>query len=328
MAMNTTTKKNKTKTLGLIAVILLLILALMGMLLFFNERPSNEDVSSASDYHHIEYNGKKYDYNSSIVSILFMGIDSTDPEQMGQADAMQLVLLNREEESIQVIALSRDIMTDIHLFDVERNDLGWNKQHLGLAYAYGDSPKSGAMLTSQAVSKLLYDVPVVHFAAMDLSILPELQNVVGELQVTVPNDSLASVDPTWTKGSVVTLNADNVESFVRTRDTEQDFSNTDRMERQKAYIGAYVQKIKEMLTNDFDNTVQLLYNVCKDMTTNITLDDIQSFSSMLLSYSYDSNSDFYTLQGENKTGELHDEFEVDQEALQKLVVELFYEEEN
>lgn len=328
MAMNTTTKKNKTKTLGLIAVILLLILALMSMLLFFNERPSNEDVSSASDYHHIEYNGKKYDYNSSIVSILFMGIDSTGPEQMGQADAMQLVLLNREEESIQVIALSRDIMTDIHLFDVEHNDLGWDKQHLGLAYAYGDSPKNGAMLTSQAVSKLLYDVPVVHFAAMDLSILPELQNVVGELQVTVPNDSLVEVDPTWTKGSVVTLNADNVESFVRTRDTEQDFSNTDRMERQKAYIGAYVQKIKEMLTNDFDNTVQLLYNVCKDMTTNITLDDIQSFSSMLLSYSYDSNSDFYTLQGENKTGELHDEFEVDQEALQQLVVELFYEEEN
>ena len=61
MAMNTTTKKNKTKTLGLIAVILLLILALMSMLLFFNERPSNEDVSSATDYHHIEYNGKKYD---------------------------------------------------------------------------------------------------------------------------------------------------------------------------------------------------------------------------------------------------------------------------
>ena len=54
---------------------------------------------------------------------------------------------------------------------------------------------------------------------MDLSILPELQNVVGELQVTVPNDSLVEVDPTWTKGSVVTLNADNVESFVRTRDT-------------------------------------------------------------------------------------------------------------
>ena len=89
-----------------------------------------------------------------------------------------------------------------------------------------------------------------------------------------------------------------------------------------------MQKIKEMLTYDFDNTVQLLYNVCKDMTTNITLDGIQSFSSMLLSYSYDSNSDFYTLQGENKTGELHDEFEVDQEALQQLVVELFYEEEN
>lgn len=328
MAMNTTTKKNKTKTGILIGIILVLIVALVCMLFFFREETSNGDSSSTSDYHQIEYNGKNYEYNSSIISILFMGIDSTDHEQIGQADAMQLVLLNREEESIQVIALSRDIMTDIHLFDVEHNDLGWDKQHLGLAYAYGDSPKNGAMLTSQAVSKLLYDVPVVHFAAMDLSILPELQNVVGELQVTVPNDSLVEVDPTWTKGSIVTLNADNVESFVRTRDTEQDFSNTDRMERQKAYIGAYVQKIKEKLTNNFDDTVELLYNVCMDMTTNITLDDIQAFSSMLLSYSYESSSDFYTLQGEDKTGELHDEFEVNQEALQQLVVELFYEEEN
>ena len=325
--MNTTTKKNNTKTGILVGIIVVLVATLVCMLFFFKEETSNGDSSSTSDYHHIEYDGKNYEYNSSIISILFMGIDSTDPEQMGQADAMQLVLLNREEESIQVIALSRDIMTDIHLFDVERNDLGWDKQHLGLAYAYGDSPKSGAMLTSQAVSKLLYDVPVFHFAAMDLSVLPELQNVVGELQVTVPNDSLVSVDPTWTKGSVITLNSGNVEKFVRTRDTGQDFSNTDRMERQKAYIGAYVQKIKEMLTNNFDNTVQLLYNACVDMTTNITFEDIQAYSSMLLSYSYDSNSDFYTLQGEDKTGELHDEFEVDQEALQQLVVELFYKEE-
>lgn len=323
-----TTKKNKTKTGILIGILLVLVALLACMLFFFKEETGNEDTSSTSDYHQIEYNGKNYEYNSSITSILFMGIDSTNPEQMGQADAMQLVLLNREEESIQVIALSRDIMTDIHLFDVEHNDLGWDKQHLGLAYAYGDSPKNGALLTSQAVSKLLHDVPVVHFAAMDLSILPEFQNVVGDLQVTVPNDSLVKVDPTWTKGSVVMLNADNVEKFVRTRDTGQDFSNTDRMERQKAYIGAYVQKIKEMLTNDFDNTVQMLYNVCMNMTTNITLDDIQAFSSMLLSYSYDSNSDFYTLQGDDKTGELHDEFEVDQEALQQLIVELFYEEEN
>lgn len=325
--MNTTTKKNKAKTGILIGIIFVLVIALLCMLFFFREETSSGDSSSTSDYHQIEYNGKNYEYNSSIISILFMGIDSTNAEQMGQADAMQLVLLNREEKSIQVIALSRDIMTDIHLFDVEHNDLGWEKQHLGLAYAYGDSSKNGAMLTSQAVSKLLYDIPVVHFAAMDLSILPELQNVVGELQVTVPNDSLVEVDPTWTKGSVVTLNEDNVEKFVRTRDTEQDFSNTDRMERQKAYIGAYVQRIKEMLTNNFDNTIQLLYNVCMDTTTNITLDDIQTFSSMLLSYSYDSNSDFYTLKGEDKTGELHDEFEVDQEALQQLVVKLFYKEE-
>ena len=66
-------KKNKTKTLGLIAVILFLILALMSMLLFFNERPSNEDVSSASDYHHIEYNGKKYDQSSEFLEAYYGG---------------------------------------------------------------------------------------------------------------------------------------------------------------------------------------------------------------------------------------------------------------
>ena len=37
--------------------------------------------------------------------------------------------------------------------------------------------------------------------------------------------------------------------------------------------------------------------------------------------------DYWIVEGEREAGELHDEFYVDEEALQKKVIELFYEEQ-
>ena len=317
-------KKNVLFILG----ILCLIVSIICIFAVFKEKNPEISNGSTKDYHNISENGVNYTYDSSIVSILFMGIDSTDSDTMGQADSLQLYLLNREEKSIQVLSLSRDAMTDIRLFDVEHNDLGWDTQHLGLAYAYGSSPKNGASLTSQAVSRMLNDIPIVHFAAMDLSELKEVQNVVGSLEVQVPNDSLTDIHPDWTKGSTALIDADNVEDFVRTRDIKEDFSNSERMERQKAYLNAYVTKIRAMLKSDFDNTVSKLYSVSQHMTTNISLEDIQTFAQMLLEYSYNEEEDFYTLPGKDQTGKNHDEFEIDKEQLNQLILELFYKRED
>lgn len=325
--MNIMAKKKRNNLIFFLIVIILSVA--IGITFFFGRgKESNDKNSKEMDYHSMKFKGTTYEFDSSIVSILFMGVDSIDSESVGQADSLQLYLLNRKNQSIQVVALSRDIMTDIHMYDVQHNDLGWDKQHLGLAYAYGSSKKNGAMLTTQAVSKLLFDVPINHFVAMDLTKLPEVHDIVGTLDVIVPNDSLVDEFPEWNKGNTIILTRDNVEKFVRTRDIEKNYSNVERMERQKVYLNAFFAKVNEMLTQDFDGTVSKLYSVSKDLITNISLEDIQSFAKMLQTYSYDQNTDFYTLKGIDKTGANHDEFDVDEKALKEMVVSLFYRKES
>ncbi len=326
---NTTKRKKRKRNIFVILTIIPLLICIgVGIFLIVTkEKPNAHNDIEENDYHKIIYNDNEYKYNTSIISILLLGIDTTDDSKQGQADTIQLLLLNRETETIQVIALSRDIMTEIRMFDISRNDLGWNRQHLALAYSYGDTKATGCILMNQAVSRLLYNIPINYYGAIDLTMLSQIHNVVGELDVIVPNDSLVDIDESWQKGTTVTLTNTNVEKFLRKRDIAQKFSNNDRMERHEAYLTAYFEKIKEMLQNDFDKTLEKLYDASKSMTTNITLKDIQVFAEMALTYQFDPENDYYILEGENVSGAFHDEFEVDQDYLKSLVVELFYDKE-
>ena len=67
----------------------------------------------------------------------------------------------------------------------------------------------------------------------------------------------------------------------------------------------------------------MFYN---QLTTNVTLKEIDNYTDMILNYSIDEE-DYYSLPGENQKGKFHDEFIVDQDKLTELVLKLFYEEE-
>jgi hypothetical protein len=73
----------------------------------------------------------------------------------------------------------------------------------------------------------MMNIPIAHYGSMDL-------------------DSLAKVNG-MKKGDVVAITKDNVEEFVRTRDTDKDYSAQDRLARQQAYYEAFYVKIKSML---------------------------------------------------------------------------------
>lgn len=327
MHTNTTIRKKKKRNrLLIILVVAVLIISIGTTVSFINKRTFvsaiNEDID---DYHTIIYNNEKMIYNTSILSILFMGIDTKDSNNIqGQADFIQLVLLDRENKKIEIIPFSRDTMTEIKMFDISRNDLGWNEQHLNLAYSYGDTKKTGCMLTSQAISRLLGGIPIAYYGAADLNMLSNIQNIVGELELIIPNDSLESINPEWSEGSEITINSDNVEAYLRTRSIHEDFSNNRRMERQKVYLEAYFKKIKEMLNKNTDETVKIIYNNCKDMTTNISLSDIETFAQMILTYDFDIDTNYHLLKGENVVGTNHDEFYLDKTYFRELILKLFY----
>lgn len=319
-------KKNKKRNFIVLGIVIVLVACITIML--FQVKGEKKEVveTDQNSYRYIKVDGKDYRYRTNLKTILFLGIDTTDEtKNQGQSDAIDLAIFDRDQQKIKIISLSRDTMCKIRLFDSEDNDLGWDKQHLGLAYSYGKNRKHGGILAKDAVSKLLSDVPLVNYTAFDLNSLQELQDIIGDMPMVLDDDYI-DINPLWKKGKKIVINRDNVEEFVRSRNTSKDYSNKTRMQRQKLYIQTYINQLKTKLTNDYSITLQKMYDFYSKLTTNITLKEIDSYAEMILNYSIDNN-EYYTLPGEDQKGELHDEFIVDQKQLKQLVLQLFYEED-
>lgn len=281
-------------------------------------------LATEVDYHTLEEDGVCYRYNTSLVNFLFMGIDTSSDDTEGQADAIFLVSCDRSKESMEVISLSRDAMVPIRIFDAFGSDLGWERQHLGLAFSYGGSREQGCLLTAEAVSNLFHNIPIIYYAAADLSAMEAIQNLVGELTVTVPGTDLEYLGSEYKKGNTLVLDASNVETFLRSRDTGEAYSNTGRMERQRVYISAYLEKLKSMLGEDFSGMVEQLLHLAEQMVTNISLKEVEAFASMLLTYEF-SEEHYHMTEGENQSGKFHDEYILNKRALDELMLRTFYQ---
>ena len=287
-------------------------------------KTGTEAGSAERQYRKITVDGVDYTYNTDLITMLLLGIDAEDSNLVGQSDFISLLVFDRGEKRLQMIEVSRDSMVPIRIFDAVGNDLGWETQHLALAYPFGKTKEKGCLLAQEAVSKMFHGIPVIYYGAANLSALPAFQNLVGEITIQIPDDTLEYLDDDLNKGDSLTLTSENVEQFVRARDTEQEFSNTGRMKRQKLYMEAYLEKLKILLGEDFSGTVSRMKSVFSNTVTNIGLDEISSFAEMALKYEFDPETDFYTVQGTDQAGKYHDEFLVDEEALQQLVLQIFY----
>lgn len=275
------------------------------------------------DYHTLEIEGEEYRYNTSLVNFLFVGVDSESEEIQGQADTILLVSCDRSTETMEVLSFSRDSMIPIQVFDAAGKNLGWEKQHLGLAFSYGETPEQGCMLTADAVSRCMNSIPVIYYTASNISSITEFQDLVGTLTVTVPGDDLEYLGEEYKKGATLTLDASNVETFLRSRNTQESYSNSSRMERQRIYVNAYLTKLKELLHENFSQMVGQIENLSEQLVTNISLDEISAFAEMLMTYSF-TEENYHVVEGTDQSGTFHDEYIIDEAALQQLLLELFY----
>ena len=308
-----------------IAVVQLAVLTVAIVLwkIWPDEEKSQVESSNERAYRHIEVDGKQYDYNTNMLTLLCMGIDTTDDSE-GQSDVIDLMVLDRENEKMKILSFSRDSMVPIRIFDASGKSLGWEEQHLALASSYGSTQERGCLLTCEAVSKLIWDIPIVYYAGANLSAFEQFQDLVGSFTVQVPDDSLASLGEEYQKGNTVTITSENAELFVRSRDTDVDFSNTSRMQRQRVYIDGYVQSLRKQLQEDFNGTVTRATGLLSQVVTNISIDEVSDFAKMIMDYEFSAEEDYIVVEGSEKKGLFHDEYHIDETELQKLILETFY----
>lgn len=330
-------KKQKMLILGLAAAVAFVGLAATVVINKLKEQ-KNYHVTGANSvdvgagYRYTEYNGKKYQYNNRVTTLLYAGLDSFDELKQtatygdkARADSIMLIVLDEVSKKMSVVAINRDTMTEVHRFSRKGDDLGVYVTHLGYAYTNGDGGEASCENLKTAVSTLFNNLPIDGYMVSNQTSIVMINDLVGGVTVTVPNDDLAAKYPELTTGNVVTLDESNVRAYVQQRDTAVDFSNEGRIERQKSFVLSFMDEFGTMVKEDASSVWDSL-EACSDwMQTDITKNKYLSLADAFSNTNLTPDS-YYILEGEDQLGELHDEFYYDEDALQELIIKLFYRE--
>lgn len=276
----------------------------------------------------VSYNGKRYKYNEDMINILCMGIDqytedpAADAGEGGQADTIFLLALNTKDNTMTVTGISRDTMTAVKTYDHQGNYVGETTNHLGLAYAFGDGGKQSGELMREAVSKLMYDLPIHGYAAIRLDAIQKLNDSVGGVTVTLTEDMILG-GQSYQAGDSVLLEGAQAQSFVQNRDMDQEGSNNLRMERQKLYVLSFIDEAKKALKRHPALAADLYKGLTADMVTSIGLDEAVYLASLFTDISFGVD-DISMLAGETRQGAVYEEFYLDEDALLDTLFNTFY----
>lgn len=320
---------NKKKT-GIFLILGILLAVVVFVALGSMQEKEPEEVSTVEpadeeDADVITYNGKKYERNTDIRTILFLGVDrrqeteiNDTPGYNGQADTILLYVLNKEKKTASRLEISRDTMTDIALYDMAGEYLASERAQIAMQYAYGDSPKKSCLLMEEAVSNLLYGIPVRGYFSMTLDGIGPVVDALGGVTITVPED-YTYIEPEFQQGQEVTLDGRLAERYVRYRDTEVTGSNVPRMERQRQFMDAFMAQASEKMKVAGVGVLDSILDANSEyFATDLTADEMKEMTE------YQMDPEVIKVPGTVVAGEEHDEYVVDDEKLMEICINLFY----
>ncbi len=199
------------------------------------------------------YNGVHYKKNTAVKAWLILGVDNKgslqidrDISEIGLSDGIFLVAENTAKNSIHILQVPRDTMTEITMTDANSNPVGTKIDHLTAAWMYGDNHEKSGTYAVKAVSGVFGGLPIDGYMAGSIDIINELNDYVGGVEVTIEQDYLTAADPAFVQGETVKLQGNQAEKFVRYRDTKTDFTAMTRMDRQRQYAIAFEKAVIAM----------------------------------------------------------------------------------
>ena len=336
----------KKKNLPAIILLVLLVLVLTIVVLFaikgkaissstelghnIEETPQATEMWQEGGVKKNRTDGKYYKFNNKIHTYLIMGIDKEGPvadevvegtSNGGQSDAMFLLVTNSEDETMSVISINRNSMTDITRYGEGGLELGKIKAQICIQHGFGDGKKLSCSRTADAVSNLFYGIPIDGYLSINMGAIPIMNDAIGGTEVTVLNN-LSYPNVNLKKGETVNLMGMEAYYYLRGRDTSEFDSATDRLRRQEQYITSYFAKMKEIAGGSKSKVLEVYTSIEDYIVTNIDFVDLVS---ELMSYEYDK-SRMYTVPGETIKGEVFEEYHVDDDALYDMVFDVFYNE--
>ena len=270
----------------------------------------------------VTHGGKTYLQKEGLTTVLLLGIDDSktpDPHVIGdgyRSDALVVLILNDKTKTMQTLSISRDTITKVAMYDNKGDYITDGTMQINMQYAFGESPRRSAYLTKKVVSELLCGRRIDAHAAVTMSGIPTIGEILGGVTLTF-DDDYTYIDARYQKGVTLTLNGQELESILRYRDIEEQGSNEKRLARQEWLM----QEVFETLGSSGKTALAetIFDKAAEYINTDLDADTISKIST------YQMLPEGLKVPGQSKAGAQHDEFYVDEEALQELLLEIFYD---
>ena len=276
----------------------------------------------------IEVDGVTYRKRSGLTTVLVMGIDrdSTDEvrgfRSVGQADFLRLLVIDTRGETLTQIQIDRDTMTPITILGVLGDKAGVRNAQISLSHGFGDGGQQSCELTVEAVSNLLAGLRIDYYMALTMDGIVALNDMLGGVTVTLEQD-LSEVDPALTQGATVTLMGDQAEAFVRSRMQVGSGTNVERMGRQEQYVEEMIDLVSARIREDKKYAEEAFDALKTYLTTDMSRGRLVNLAWSAREY---AREPLVTIPGEHQVAlDGFMSFQVDQAALQELVLRVFYE---
>lgn len=274
----------------------------------------------------ITRDGVSYYPRQDITVVMVLGIDQNGPVQAsegyinsGAADMAALLIFDDADKSCTILQLNRDTMLEMPVLGVGGKNAGTYYGQLALSHTYGSGMADSCENTRRTISNFLYGIRIDYYLAMNMDAISILNDAVGGVTVNVTDD-FSHVDPTITKGQV-TLRGEQAIRFVRTRRDVGDQLNISRIDRQKEYIGSFLKKFRSRYHSDLEFAATTYDQVLPYIVTDCSLNTITSLMDRYGDYEI---REVVSPAGENVMGEEYYEFYADEDALDELILRLFY----
>lgn len=311
-----------------IAAVFFALLLVLSMILFAttlweqqNGGASGQGTELATER---TYNGETYTLKSNVETLLVLGLDTFDTEQLEsytnnqQADFLLLLVLDKTTGSCQAIHINRDSMVDINVLGVAGESVGVVHKQIALSHGYGNGGAQSCQNTANAVSALL-GVRVDHYVSVTMDAVSVFNDMVGGVAVEVMDD-FSAIDPALVQGRMVTLTGEQALTYVRSRKGMEDPTNLRRMERQKQYLKALEQVARQKMQEDDG----FLTNAVLKLSNYMVCDSGDQLESILSRFA-ENPPQILSIDGKSVAGEKHMEFYPYQESVDQVVIDCFYQ---
>jgi len=319
-------KDLKKAAYAVVALILVLVILYSGLRILESTVFYKPDEEQPGDSKWIYRDGVGYYPRQDITVVLLMGIDRMGTITGGEedrnhaADVFSLLILDEQKQEVSILLLNRDTMVMMEGLDKDGTPNGTKYySQLALSHGFGTGREDSCDNARKTVSQLLYGIQIDYYVSMNMGGISVLNDAVGGVTVNVKDD-FSKIDPTIGMGEVK-LNGEQAVNFIRTRKGLGDQLNISRMERHKEYFNGLLAAFKEQKAQSDTFGVSAYEQISPYIVTDCSSNVL---SSMLDRYAEYTLKEVVSPEGENTRGEKYMEFYLDEEALDALILRLFY----